>query len=392
VPRRADVLWAALATALAMVVLLSDVPGAQETSDRYPDLLGALLAVAACAMLAVWRRNPLATAVVALACAAAGLALGYTVVVPIVVGLVLCSQAAIHSVPRVTLPLAAYAGTAMAAAVAVAGTDTPLIMRIVGGLAIGVTPVLIGDSIRSERERTRAAREFARRIAELRDRDVERAVVEERLRIARDVHDITGHHLSAISLQAAGASRATSDPVARGALERIHRLTSEALGQTRRALGVLRESGPATLAPTPRLEHVEQLLEPARDAGLAVDLRLDGAGRPLSDEIEVCAYRVVQESLTNVVRHASATAVHVRVAYGERELTIAVEDDGVGGPARPGGGIEGMRERVAIVGGSFAAGPGARGWSVRASLPLHAEPDPLTRDRARVSDIPEVAP
>jgi signal transduction histidine kinase len=396
VPRRADVLWAALATALAMVVLLSDVPGAQETSDRYPDLLGALLAVAACAMLAVWRRNPLATAVVALACAAAGLALGYTVVVPIVVGLVLCSQAAIHSVPRVTLPLAAYAGTAMAAAVAVAGTDTPLIMRIVGGLAIGVTPVLIGDSIRSERERTRAAREFARRIAELRDRDVERAVVEERLRIARDVHDITGHHLSAISLQAAGASRATSDPVARGALERIHRLTSEALGQTRRALGVLRETGPArpaTLAPTPRLEHVEQLLEPARDAGLAVDLRLDGAGRPLSDEIEVCAYRVVQESLTNVVRHASATAVHVRVAYGERELTIAVEDDGVGGPARPGGGIEGMRERVAIVGGSFAAGPGARGWSVRASLPLQAEPDPrLTRDRARVSDIPEVAP
>ncbi len=194
-------------------------------------------------------------------------------------------------------------------------------MRIIGGLAIGATPVLIGDAIRSERERTREAREFARRIAELRDRDVERAVVEERLRIARDVHDITGHHLSAISLQAAGASRATSDPVARGALERIHRLTSEALGQTRRALGVLRESEPAALAPTPRLEHVEQLLEPARDAGLAVDLRVDGAGRPLSDEIEVCAYRVVQESLTNVVRHASATAVHVRVAYGERELT-----------------------------------------------------------------------
>ena len=278
----------------------------------------------------------------------------------------------------------------MAIAVAIAGTDpvTPVIMRIVGGLAIGVTPVLIGDAIRSERQRTREAREFARRIAELRDRDVERAVVEERLRIARDVHDITGHHLSAISLQAAGGSRATSDPVARGVLERIHRLTSEALGQTGRALGVLRESGPATRSPMPRLDHVEQLLEPARDAGLAVDLRLDGAGRPLSDEIEVCAYRVVQESLTNVVRHASATAVRVHIAYGEQALTIAVEDDGVGGPARPGGGIAGMRERVAIVGGSFAAGPSARGWSVRASLPLHAEPDSrLTRDRARVADV-----
>ena len=204
------------------------------------------------------------------------------------------------------------------------------------------------------------------------------------------MHDITGHHLSAISLQAAGASRATSDPVARGALERIHRLTSGALGQTRRALGVLRESEPAALAPTPRLEHVEQLLEPARDAGLAVDLRVDGAGRPLSDEIEVCAYRVVQESLTNVVRHASATAVHVRVAYGERELLVTVDDDGVGGPGRPGGGIEGMRERVAIVGGSFAAGPARHGWSVRASIPLDAEPDP--RDHARAAGVGEVAP
>lgn len=383
-PRRADVLWAALATALALVVLLLDAAGS--TLDR----TSALLSVAACAPIAVRRTQPLAAAVAALAFAVAGLALEYTVIVPILVGLVLCSQAAIHSVPRITFPLAAYAGTAMAVAVAVAGTDpdTPVIMRIVGGFAIGVTPVLIGGSIRSERERTREAREFARRIAELRDRDVERAVVEERLRIARDVHDITGHHLSAISLQAAGASRATSDPVARNSLERIHRLTSEALGQTGRALGVLRESGPAALAPTPRLEHIEQLLEPARDTGLAVDLRLDGAARPLSDEIEVCAYRVVQESLTNVVRHASATSVHVRVAYGEEELTIAVSDDGVGGPARPGGGIEGMRERVAIVGGSFAAGPAARGWSVRASLPLHPR---LTSNRARVSGIPEVA-
>jgi signal transduction histidine kinase len=375
VPRRADILWAALATALALVVLQVDNTGATPELDGNPMALGALLCVAACAPIAVRRTRPLAAAVTALAFGVAGLALEYTAVVPVLVGLVLCSQAAIHSVPRITLPLAAYAGTAMASAVAVAGTDpvTPLIMRLVGGFAIGVTPVLIGGSIRSERERTREARGFARRIAELRDRDVERAVAEERLRIARDVHDITGHHLSAISLQAAGASRATSDPVALEVLERIHGLTSQALGQTQRALGVLRDSEPATLAPTPRLEHVDQLLEPARDAGLAVDLRVDGAGRPLSDELEVCAYRIIQESLTNVVRHASATAVRVRVAYGERELTIAVEDDGVGGRARPGGGIGGMRERVAIVGGSFTAGPAARGWSVQATLPLGAE-------------------
>ena len=333
------------------------------------------------APVAVWRTYSLPAGVVALAVAATAMALGYPALAGVLLALLLCSRAAIHSEPRVTLPLTAYAGAAMAAAIGIAGTDPemPVIMRVIVGFAIGATPVLIGGSIRRERERTREAREFAQRIEELRDRDVERAVVEERLRIARDVHDITGHHLSAISLQAAGASGArgaTSDPEVRDALQNIHRLTSEALGQTRRALGMLRASGPAALAPTPRLEHIEQLLEPARDAGLAVDLHLDGTRRPLSDEIEVCAYRVLQESLTNVVRHSNARAVRVGVAYGERELTIAVDDDGTGRPARPGGGIGGMRERVAIVGGSFAAGPSTRGWSVRASLPLHAEHDP----------------
>ena len=394
VTRRADVLWTALATALALAVLLLD---AADTSpgDRGPDLLGALLVIAACAPVAMRRTHPLAAAVAALPFACAALALGYAVIVPVLIGLILCSRAALHSTQRVTVPLATYAGTVMAAGVAITGDDSPVLVRILLGVAIGATAVLIGDAIRSERERTRDAQEFGQRIAELRDRDVERAVVEERLRIARDVHDITGHHLSAIALQAAGAGRTTSDPVARAALERIHRLTSEALGQTRRVLGVLRETNPAhparpaARAPTPRLEHVEQLLGPARDAGLAVNLRLDGDERPLSDEIEVCAYRVVQESLTNVVRHAGASAVRVRISYEERELLISVDDDGAGGAGRPGGGIEGMRERVAIVGGSFAAGPAGPGWSVRARLPLDSEPD--ARDRPRASGIPEVA-
>lgn len=387
-PRRADVLWAALATALALAVLKLDASDATRV-DRAPDLLGVVLAIAACAPVAVRRAHPLASAVAAVFFAATALALGYMVVVPVLVSLVLCSRAAIDSAQRVTVPLAAYAATAMAAGVAITGDDNPVLLGVVVGAAIGVTAVLIGDAIRSERER-------GQRIVELRDRDVERAVVEERLRIVRDVHDITGHHLSAISLHAAGAGRATSDPSARAALERIHGLTAEALGQTRRALGVLREAEPAHLArpaartPTPRLEDVEQLLEPARDAGLAVDLRLDCADRPLSDEIEVCAYRVVQESLTNVVRHAGASAVRVRVSCDERELRIAVDDDGAGRPGRPGGGIAGMRERVASVGGSFAAGPAGRGWSVRARLPLDAEPG--RPDRARVPGAAQVAP
>jgi signal transduction histidine kinase len=358
--RRLDLIWAALAAAVATAGLIGD--GA----------VPVLLAVAACAPVAVRRRHRVPAAVVSLAFASTAMALGHTAYVAVVVALVLCSQAAIHSAPRVTLPLTAYAGAAMAAAVAIAGTDpvTPVSLRIFAGFAIGATPVLIGGSIRRERDRTREAQEFARRIAELRDRDVERAVVEERLRIARDVHDITGHHLSAISLQAAGAMGAESDPEVRGALETIHRLTSEALGQTRRALGALRE--PATLAPTPRLADLEPLLAPARAAGLDADLRVEGDARPLPDELELCAYRVLQESLTNVVRHARAASVRVRVNYGANALSVCVAADGVGRPARAGGGIEGMRERVAIVGGRLEAGPGERGWTVRATLPLRA--------------------
>jgi signal transduction histidine kinase len=341
-------------------------------ADRAPDLLGVLLVLAACAPVAVRRAHRIVAAVVALAFAGAALALGYLAIVPVVVGLTLCSQAAIHSARRVTVPLAAYAGTVMAVAVTITGDDTPAVVGVLGGLAIGVTAVLIGDAIRSERERTREA------------------VAEERLRIARDVHDITGHHLSAISLQAAGAGRATPDPVARAALERIHRLTSEALGQTRRALGVLREDGPADRAPAPRLEQVEQLLEPARHAGLAVDLRREGAARPVAPQLELCAYRVVQEALTNVVRHAGARAVRVCLSYGERELLVTVDDDGVGRPAPAGGGIAGMRERVALLGGELAAGPAGDGWSVRATLPL--DPAPKPRDEPRVPGVAQVAP
>jgi signal transduction histidine kinase len=378
VPRRIDLLWTALAVAVALAGVQLGASDATRV-DGATDLLGALLVVGACVPMAVRRSRPVAAAVAAMPLACLALALGYTVIVPVLIGLALCSWAVFQSERRVTVPLAAYAGTMMAPSVAITADGTPLGVRLLGGFAIGVAAVLIGDAVRNERERTREAQRAAQRITELRDRDVERAVVEERLRIARDVHDITGHHLSAISLQAAGAGRRTTDPVARAALERIHGLTSEALGQTRRTLGVLRESDPAqparpaTRAPAPRLEHVDDLLRPARDAGLEVDLRMDAPVRPLSDEIEVCAYRVVQEALTNVIRHARAHRVRVEIAYGERELLIGVDDDGAGGPGAPGGGVQGMRERVAIVGGTFAAGPSGRGWSVRASLPLDVE-------------------
>jgi signal transduction histidine kinase len=374
VPHRSDLLPAALAAAGSVALLYANLPGAAGKDVHDPDALGVAICVVVCSAIAIRRRFPLGAALLALATFGPGMALGYSLIVPGVTTLWLSGHGALHTGRAATVLLSVWGGTILAIAAATL-PEPGHTLRAIGGFALGVLPAAIGDAMRTERSRTREAREHARRIEELRDRDVERAVTEERLRIARDMHDITGHHLSAIALQAAGAGRTTRDEGAQAAFDRIHGLTAEALGQTRRALGVLRESGPATRVPTPRLEHVDQLLEPARAAGLAVELQRDGQARPLSDEIEVCAYRVVQESLTNVVRHAGAAAVQVRLDYGPDELRVAVLDDGVGAPEHgPGGGIEGMRERVTIVGGSFDAGPqpDRRGWAVRARLPLGA--------------------
>ncbi|HWI73797.1 MAG TPA: histidine kinase, partial [Baekduia sp.] len=351
------VLVAAVCAGLTFLVrdeLLSD--GARDL-----DALWLALTAVACAPIAFRRVAPVGAAVVALSVALLGVAIDVTMTGPIVVALGLVARATSSADLRTTGALGVFSG-AVIAAVALIKADSDPLLGALSGIAVGMLPALAGDKLRAERVRTHDARELARRVEELRDRDVQRAVAEERLRIARDVHDITGHHLSAISLQSAGAGRTTTDPVARAAFERIHALTTEALGQTRRALGVLRhESEPAAaLAPPPRLAHVEHLLQPARAAGIDVGLSVDGYARELSETAEMCAYRVIQESLTNVVRHAGARAVRIGVDYGEATLTVVVDDDGCGGrgaDVRAGGGIEGMRERVALVGGSLAAGP-----------------------------------
>ncbi|HST38279.1 MAG TPA: histidine kinase [Conexibacter sp.] len=290
----------------------------------------------------------------------------------IVVALGLVGLAASRDGVRLTRTLGVFSG-AVLALLAFLTSDADGLLAPISGFAIGMLPALIGEQLRAERIRARDANELARRVEELRDRDIGRAVAEERLRIARDVHDITGHHLSAISLQASGAGGKTADLEARAAFDRIHGLTTEALGQTRRALGLLRrESDGAALAPSPRLAHVEELFAPTRAAGIDVDLCVEGDPRGLTETIEMCAYRVIQESLTNVARHAAARMVRVVVDYGETALRLNVLDDGSGrGPVRPGGGIEGMRERVALVGGELAVGPqDGGGWAVSATLPL----------------------
>ena len=226
---------------------------------------------------------------------------------------------------------------------------------------------------------------LARRNAAL-QRLAEQAAAAERVRIARELHDIVAHHLSVVVLQAAGA-RASGRP-AGPTLEKIENSGRQALAETRRLLGVLRDPGQESgFAPQPGVGELEMLAGTVRAAGLPVRLVIDGDPEALPAAVDVSVYRIVQEALTNVLKHAGSAGADVSVACGPDAVTIEITDDGTGPsgqarkqgdqPTASGHGLAGMRERAAIFGGEFHAGPRAGGgFAVRARLPL-AYPAPL---------------
>jgi signal transduction histidine kinase len=212
----------------------------------------------------------------------------------------------------------------------------------------------------------------------LAEQETMRRVAEERLRIAREVHDVVGHGLATITLRAGVADRvADRDPgEVRAALRAIRQVSRESLADLSALLGVLRESddAPPERAPTPDLDALPRLVDGLRDAGLDVDLQIDGNGGPVPEVVAAAGYRIVQEALTNVARHAGPSPrAHVRLSRHDGVVEVEVRDDGPGTPApvRPGGGLTGMRERAAALGGAFEAGsPAGGGFRVWASLPV----------------------
>lgn len=207
----------------------------------------------------------------------------------------------------------------------------------------------------------------------------QRAAGEERLRIARDLHDVAGHHISLINVQAGTAlHRFRRDPAqAEAALAAIKESSRDALRDLRATLGVLRQADEeAPTEPAAGLDRIGELVESARAAGLTVRTRIAGLDGPLPAGVDLAAYRIVQESLTNVVRHASASTATVRVEREPRAVVVEVADDGRGAaPGTAGGGVRGMRERARALGGELTAGPGPDGgFLVRARLP-HGDGD-----------------
>ncbi len=232
--------------------------------------------------------------------------------------------------------------------------------------------------VSSELVRMRAQR--AAESARVRAEEERRQASEERLRMARELHDVLAHNISMINVQAGVALHLIDQnpEQARTALAAIKDASKEALTEMRGVIGALRSQGEtAPRAPTAGLDRLDELLDRARAAGLAVEAEITGERRPLHAGTDLAAFRIVQESLTNVTRHAGPGPVTARVAiaYGEHEVVVRVEDDGRGAPLlddRPGGsGIRGMRERAAALGGTFDAGPRpGGGFRVRAALPL----------------------
>jgi signal transduction histidine kinase len=193
---------------------------------------------------------------------------------------------------------------------------------------------------------------------------------EERLRIARELHDVLGHHLSLINVQASAALH-RPDPVrSEEALTAIKQTSKETLRELRAALGILRQDGEAVTTPVPGLDRLADLVTTAGQAGLEIRTEL-AETRPLPPEVDLAAYRIVQEALTNVTRHAGATTAVIRVRPDHDDVLVEVEDNGAGGTSAPGTGILGMRERAQALGGSLTTGPRPDGgFLVCVRLPL----------------------
>ncbi|MEU6654204.1 sensor histidine kinase [Streptomyces sp. NPDC046900] len=225
------------------------------------------------------------------------------------------------------------------------------------------------------------SRERREHAVALRAQEVSEAVTAERLRIARELHDMIAHSIGIIAIQAGVGSRViqTQPAEAREALRAIEATSRETLSGLRRTLVALRQADPEaaasvqTLAPSPGLADIERLTAATADAGVRVDVHLSGEQRPLPADIDLSAYRIVQEALTNVVRHAGTGHCRVAIDYGDEELSVEVVDDGRGAKngSAHGFGLVGMRERVGLLHGQLIAGPRPEGgFRVAATLPL----------------------
>jgi signal transduction histidine kinase len=357
----------ALVGGLAVVVLSSTVMAYGNQPDSRPlDVLGYALLVATAAGLA-WLPGRPVVALVTVAAAGACFALGYAYAFWPVPALVAMFAAIAAGRRR-----AGWTGAALLVAVpAIATAAHPGLDRVVGVVIWALLVLVVAQPAEVSRARRAYVAEVERRAAEAertREEEALRRAQEERLRVARELHDVTSHTVSVIALHAAVAAeaveRAGGPPEARDALQVIRASSRQALAEMKGVLGVLR---PGSREPPPGTAQLPALAE---TAGLPVKLKVTGPPRPLLPVVDLAVYRVVQEALTNTMRHAAATRATVTLTYDDSAVTVRVDDDGVGSRAPRGHGLTGMAERVAAAGGRLTTGAGPTGgFRVDAWLP-----------------------
>jgi signal transduction histidine kinase len=409
----ADGLLAVLLTAIALPILFLPSENFERlyaSGFRDPGPLAVLLTLCQTVPVAWRRRAPFAVLAATTAAAITHMALGYKPTFAEAAMVVSLYTVAAHRPRRRALLAAGLFGVAMVGYGIVAERLYPspfedsLQAWVLTFIQFGAA-FFLGDLQKRRLAYMAKLEALNAQLAEEQELRSRWAVAEERARIARELHDVVAHSVSVMVVQAGAARRtlATSPGQATTALGQIESTGRQALVEMRRLLGLLRDGGgadDAALAPQPGLAHLESLAEAAREAGLPVEVEVEGEPRPLPAGVDLSAYRIVQEALTNSLKHAGPARARVRVCYGREALEVQVSDDGTGlaVPARggaglavvrlrPGGllevtnpvapaagggnGLIGMRERVAMFGGSLEAGPRpGGGYRVAARLPL----------------------
>jgi signal transduction histidine kinase len=415
--RAVDIGWvAAVAAAMTLTISVAEEEGA----TRSVDVLAYAIGLGVAALLFARRRHPLGVVVATIALLMAYYSLNYPAFSPAVP---LAAAAYFAALSGRLVGAAAVLGVFMgyASIYQVFDEDDSLFSvlgtHVLGEMALLAAVLLLGEAVRTRRALAAEVRARLARADADREREAERRVQEERLRIARELHDVMAHTIAGIGVQAGVAGDVIDDAPeqAKSSLAAIREQTRDAMAELRAAVGLLRDGAPhAPRAPAPGLHALEGLVGTAGRGGLDVDVSVAGDVRPLPAAVDLTAYRIVQESLTNVVRHAHASMARVAVRYESDAVVLEIADDGHGAAARddaaraggkavaqrngasePGDGIAakrngagepgdgtaardngaghglvGMRERVAAVGGTLEAGPApGGGFRVAARLP-----------------------
>ncbi|MBI0376747.1 sensor histidine kinase [Streptomyces albiflaviniger] len=405
-PRPRGTWWregALTATAFALC-LLGGVVQEDGRTLSWPPAAAYVIAVVSCAVLPVRHRAPLAAMAATTAAGVLvpflGVLLSPLIVAPAVItAYSLTARTERHAVSAVSLTSVALLVASTPLFGALSWKDAS---RVGAVAAFPLVAGVLGHSAQNRRAYLAAVEERARRAEKTRESEARRRVAEERVRIARELHDLVAHQITLANAQASVAAHLfdTRPEQTRKSLKELVETTGDALDELRATVGLLRQSGDATAPdePAPGLSRLPTLLESFRRAGLEVSVHQEGTVRPLPPGVDLTAYRIVQEALTNVTKHAGTGSARVRLVWNRDRVTITVADDGGGartaptaatgprtatGPDRPPGyGLIGMRERATAVGGHLSAGRRPEGgFLVSTQLPL-----PPAKDTTRRTD------